>query len=64
MLELGAGFKYPSVMRWPFEKTVFFNKKAFLCRAGEKLYKISEEMGEKGLGICENSLNFFFFLGK
>ena len=64
MLELGAGFKYPSVMRWPFEKTVFFNKKAFLCRVGEKFYQISEEMGEKGLGICENSLNFLMKVGK
>ncbi|WP_101878132.1 hypothetical protein [Lachnoclostridium edouardi] len=64
VLEMGAGFKYPSVMRWPFEKTVFFNKKAFLCRVGEKFYQISEEMGEKGLGICENSLNFLMKVGK
>ena len=28
VLELGEGFKTPTVIRWPFEKTVRFNKKS------------------------------------
>lgn len=43
VLELGEGFKTPTVIRWPFEKTVRFNKKScFLscqcqvCPAGRR----------------------------
>ena len=27
ILELGEGFASPTVMRWPFEKIIFFNRK-------------------------------------
>ena len=32
ILELGVGFAYPSVIRFPFEKIAYFNQKARLVR--------------------------------
>lgn len=52
VLELGVGMKYPTVIRWPFEKVVYFNQKAELFRVHSKLYQITEEIKEKGYGIC------------
>lgn len=51
-LELGVGMKYPTVIRWPFEKIVFFNEKAELFRVHSTLYQMTEEIKEKGHGIC------------
>ncbi|MFR4928852.1 MAG: hypothetical protein ACLUB3_13590 [Clostridium sp.] len=31
ILELGEGFSTPTVMRWPFEKIIYFNQKSKLC---------------------------------
>ena len=58
ILELGEGFRTPTVMRWPFEKTAYFNKKAFLCRVNKGICQIPKEIGEKGAGICMDSLEF------
>lgn len=40
VLELGVGFAYPQVVRWPFEKTVYFNKKAELVRVHSKFAQV------------------------
>lgn len=58
VMELGVGFKLPNVIRWPFEKTAFFNKKAYMYRVNGTLYQISEELKEKAEGICEDSVEF------
>lgn len=58
ILELGEGFATPTVMRWPFEKIVFFNKKAKLYRINETLYQIPKEAEERAQGIKENSVEF------
>ena len=58
VLELGVGMRFPSVIRWPFEKVVFFNQKAFLCRVNEKLYHLTEELAEKGCGISVNAIDW------
>lgn len=58
VLELGVGLKYPTVIRWPFEKVVFFNQKAELFRVHSKLYQMTEEIKEKGYGICCSPLDF------
>ena len=36
ILELGVGMKYPSVIRWPFEKMTYFNQKATFFRKSYK----------------------------
>lgn len=56
ILELGEGFKTPTVIRWPFEKTAYVNKKAYLYRINEKFSQISEELRGCSEGIPVNSL--------
>lgn len=58
VLELGVGMKFPSVIRWPFEKIAFFNQKAKFYRVNEKLYQISEELKDKGVSISKNSIDW------
>ena len=58
ILELGEGFDMPAVLRWPFEKNAYFNKKAFLCRVNERFYQIPKEIGERGAGIAMDSREF------
>lgn len=58
ILELGEGFQTPTVMRWPFEKLVFFQEKAVLCCVHESLSMISEEIGSRAYSVAENSVRF------
>lgn len=58
ILELGVSLRFPSVIRWPFEKVAFFNNKAFFCRVNEKLYQLTEELALKGTGISQNAIDW------
>ena len=58
ILELGVGLKYPSVIRWPFEKTAFYNKKSYFIRIHEKLSQLTPDLKEKGVGIAVNAVEF------
>lgn len=58
ILELGVGFNYPSIIRFPFEKIAFYNNKASLYRVNECLYQLPPELGEKGNSIAENSIDW------
>lgn len=58
ILELGVGMKFPSVVRWPFERTAFLNQKAFLCRVNENLYHLTPETAQKGCGISEDAVDW------
>ncbi len=58
ILELGVDLSFPSVIRWPFEKTVFFNRKAYLCRVHEKLYQLPEELASRGIGVSQNAIDW------
>ena len=58
ILELGAGFANPGILRFPFEKLVFFNQKAFLWRVHEKSPQIPQELGGRAKGICRNSVKW------
>lgn len=64
LLEIGAGMKYPTVIRWPFEKITFFNNKAELFRVHSRLYQITEEIKEKSYGICQKPEDFIRELSK
>ena len=58
ILELGEGFKTPTVMRWPFEKIGFFNQKSVFYRIHETFYQMPKEMGERAAGIQADSVAF------
>lgn len=58
ILELGVGLKFPSVVRWPFEKIAYFNQKAVFYRVNENLYQMSEELKDKGVPIAKNSIDW------
>ncbi|MDO4322529.1 MAG: hypothetical protein Q4C61_08365 [Lachnospiraceae bacterium] len=58
ILELGVGFQYPQVIRFPFEKTAFFNQKAVLIRVNSKFPQLAQELAGKGISIRENPIHF------
>ena len=58
ILELGVGMTYPSVIRFPFEKTSYFNKKSTFYRINEGIYQLSEQTEKRGAGINENAVTF------
>lgn len=58
MIELGVGMAYPGIVRFPFEKMAYYNRKAFLYRVHPQLYQLGEEIGDRGRGIAEDPLDF------
>ena len=58
VLELGVGMEYPTVIRFPFEKILFYNQKAYMYRMHPALYQIGEEIGGRGLGMKANPVDF------
>lgn len=58
VLELGVGMRFPTVIRWPFEKIVFFNQKASLFRVHSKLYQLTEEIKDRGYSVREDPAEF------
>ena len=59
VIEAGVGMKLPSVIRWPFEKTVFYNQKANMFRIHEKFYQVNEEVAERAYGCKCHSVKMF-----
>lgn len=58
ILELGVGMRFPTVIRWPFEKVAFFNQKASFFRVHSKLYQITEEIKDRSYGIKKSPKEF------
>ena len=59
VLELGVGMEYPTVIRFPFERIVFFNQKAFFYRIHPTLYQIDEQIGDRGCAVIESPVDYF-----
>ena len=59
VIEAGAGMSLPSVIRWPFEKTVYYNQKAFLYRIHHTFHQINHEIAERSCGIEASAVSFF-----
>ena len=57
ILELGVGLQYPTVIRWPNEKIVTYNNKAYMFRIHNKLSQLSEGIGERAKSVAENPMN-------
>lgn len=58
IIELGVGMKYPTIIRWPFEKIAFCNNKASFVRVHSFLYQLSEELSGKGTSIEADPIKF------
>ena len=58
ILELGVGMKYPSVIRWPFEKVTLINNKAKFMRVHKQLFQLTEDIRDKGISVDENPIDF------
>jgi len=56
VLELGVGLKYPAVIRFPFEKIVYFNRRADFVRVHETLYQLPAELKDKGVSMKEDAM--------
>lgn len=56
ILELGVGLSYPTVIRWPNERIITYNNKAFMYRVHDKLYQLSEGIGERAKSVPENPM--------
>lgn len=59
IIEAGSGMELPSVIRWPFEKTAFYNQKAKMIRIHHKFYQVNEDISERAYGMEQNSVDFF-----
>lgn len=62
ILELGTGFSYPQVIRWPFEKTAYFNQKATLVRVSSQYPQLPAELGGRGVSVQEQPVAFLLGL--
>lgn len=58
LLELGVSLRFPSVIRWPFEKTAFYNQKAEMFRIHHSLSQTMENISDRCYSHSENSLMY------
>ncbi|MCD2492332.1 hypothetical protein LQE92_06765 [Lacrimispora sp. NSJ-141] len=58
LMELGVGFRTPTVVRWPFEKTAYLNLKSRLYRVHEKLFQIPDNLEGRGISVPLNSVEW------
>jgi hypothetical protein len=59
VLELGVGFRYPDVIRFPFEKASYFNKKSRYIRIHSEFPQLSAEIADRGVSVKEDPVKFF-----
>lgn len=59
ILELGVGFQYPSVLRFPDEKMTFFNQKSTLVRVHSEFSQVPKEIVERSMTAAENPVKIF-----
>ena len=58
ILELGVGFANPGVIRFPFEKTAFFNQGSFFLRVNQTFPQTTEELKDRARGVHQNSVDW------
>ena len=55
--------QFPQIIRFPFEKVVFFNQKARLIRVHSRLYQMTEELKGKGFSVAQDPVEFLLEQG-
>lgn len=58
ILELGVGFSKAGVIRFPFEKTAYFNQKAYLCRVHRSFFQVPKELSGRADGVESDSVSW------
>lgn len=58
ILELGCSMKFPTIVRFAFDKLAFYNKKSVFYRVHETLWQHAEGTEDRGVSIKENALSF------
>lgn len=58
LIELGVSMRFPSVIRWPFEKTTFYNQKSKFFRIHHSLSQVAENIGDRCYTCDENSVEY------
>lgn len=58
ILELGVGFAHPEIVRFPFERTCYFNQKSRYIRIHRNFPQLSAEIAGRGVSIQEDPLVF------
>lgn len=59
ILELGVGFLKPELIRFPFEKTSYFNQKSKFIRINENFPQLAKEIADRGISIKRSPVEFF-----
>lgn len=59
VLELGVGLRYPDVIRFPFEKTVYLNRQSILIRIHDKLFQLPVQLKDRGISMSEDAVKLF-----
>lgn len=58
ILELGVGFQFPTVVRWPFEKIAYFNLKSDFVRIHNEFAQLTSEIKERSISVNRDPINF------
>jgi hypothetical protein len=58
VLELGVGFQYPNVIRFPFERTSYFNQKSRYIRINAHFPQLSAEIADRGISVEMDPIAF------
>lgn len=58
LIELGVSMKFPSVIRWPFEKTTYYNQKSKMFRIHHALSQSAEGIQDRCYSCMENSVDY------
>lgn len=58
LIELGVSLRFPSVIRWAFEKTAYYNQKAKMFRIHHSLSQSAENISDRCYTCDENSVSY------
>lgn len=58
IIELGADLKFPSVIRFAFEKLAYYNQKSSFYRINSSFYQLTPETKDRGVSIKDDPIDF------
>lgn len=58
VLELGCNMLFPQIIRFPFERVVFYNEKSHFIRVNEKFPQLTAEIANRGESVSSNGVQW------